>query len=91
MGKRNGRTIVRKTSLSRARSLDELAEYWDTHDLAAVWDQTREVKVDIRLARRRYIVAIESDVIRGLRQLARRRRVSCGLLINRLLRERLAS
>jgi hypothetical protein len=91
MGKRDGRTIVRKTSLSRARSLDELAEYWDTHDLAAVWDQTREIKADIRLARRRYIVAIESDVIRRLRQLARRRRVSCGLLINRLLRERLAS
>ena len=91
MGKRDGRTIVRKTSLSRSRSLDELGEYWDTHDLADAWDQTREVKADIRLAWRRYIVAIESDVIRNLRRLARRRRVSCGLLINRLLRERLAS
>lgn len=91
MGKRDGRTIVRKTSLSRSRSLDELANYWDRHDLADVWDQTREVKADIRIARRRYIVAIESDVIQSLRRLARRRRVSCGLLINRLLRERLAS
>ena len=91
MGKREGGSIVRKTSLSRSRSFDELAEYWDTHDLADVWDQTREVKADVRLARRRYIVAIESDVIRNLRRLARRRRVSCGLLINRLLRERLAS
>jgi len=91
MGKREGRTMVRTTSLSRSRSLDELADYWDRHDLADVWDQTREVKADVRLARRRYIVAIESDVIRNLRRLARTRRVSCGLLINRLLRERLAS
>lgn len=91
MGKRDGGTTVRKTSLSRSRSIDELAEYWDTHGLADVWNQTREVKAGIRLARRRYIVAIESDVIRNLRRLARRRRVSCGLLINRLLRERLAS
>lgn len=92
MGKRDGGTTGRKTSLSRSRSLDELAEYWDSHDLADVWDQTREVNADIRLARRRYyVVAIEPDIIRNVRRLARRRRVSCGLLINRLLRERLAS
>jgi len=91
MGKRDGGTTVRKTSLSGSRSLDELAEYWDTHDLGDVWDKTRQVKADVRLLRRRYIVAIESDVIRNLRRLARRRRVSCGLLINRLLRERIAS
>ncbi len=91
MGKRDGGTTVRKTSLSGSRSLDELAEYWDTHDLGDVWDKTRQVKADARLLRRRYIVAIESDVIRNLRRLARRRRVSCGLLINRLLRERIAS
>ena len=91
MGKREGASIVRKTSLSRSRSLDELAKSWDSHNLADVWDRTREVKADIRLERRRCLVAIESDVIRNLRRLARRRRVSCGLLINRLLRERLAS
>jgi hypothetical protein len=91
MGKRDGRAVVRKTSLSRSRNLDELADYWDTHDLGDVWNQTREVKADIRLTRRRYLVTIESDIIQSVRRLARRRRVSCGLLINRLLRERLAS
>jgi hypothetical protein len=91
MGKRDSGTTIRKTSLSRSRSLTELADYWDTHDLGDVWDKTREVKADVRLLRRRYLVAIESDVIGSLRRLARRRRVSCSLLINRLLRERLAS
>jgi len=43
------------------------------------------------LVHRRYLVAIESDVLRSVRQLARRRKVTYGTLINRLLRERLAS
>ncbi len=91
MQKRNDKTTTRRTSLSRASSLEELATYWDTHDLTDVWDQTQAVKADSRLVRRRYLVAIESDVLRSVRQLARRRRVSYGTLINRLLRERLAS
>lgn len=91
MQRRKATTAARRTSLSRARSLEELATYWDTHDLADVWDRTRPVKVDIRLTPRRYLVEIDSDVLQGVRQLARRRRVSCEALINRLLRERLAS
>ncbi len=91
MRKRNATTATRRTSLSRARNLEELATYWDAHDLADVWDRTRPVKVDVRLTRRRHLVEIDSDVLQSVRQLARRRRVSCETLINRLLRERLAS
>jgi len=29
------------TSLSQARTLDEIADFWDTHSLADYWDQTR--------------------------------------------------
>ena len=85
------KVTTRRTGLSGARNIEELAAYWDTHDLADVWDQTRPVRANVRLIRRRYLVAIESDVLRGVRQLARRRRVAYGTLINRLLRERLAS
>jgi hypothetical protein len=85
------KVTTRRASLSGARNIEELAAYWDTHDLADVWDQTRPVRANVRLIRRRYLVAIESDVLRGVRQLARRRRVAYGTLINRLLRERLAS
>jgi len=91
MQKRNEKMTTRRASISRASNLEEMATYWDTHDLADVWDLTQPVKADVRLLRRRYLVAIESDVLRGVRQLARRRRVSYGTLINRLLRERLAS
>lgn len=91
MRRRSEKATTRRASLSGARSLEDLAAYWDTHDLADVWDRTRPVRANVRLIRRRYLVAIESDVLRGVRQLAGRRRVSYGTLINRLLRERLAS
>jgi len=91
MQKRNDKRTPHRTSLSRVSNLEALAAYWDAHDLTDVWDLTRPVKADVRLVRRRYLVAIESDVLRGVRQLARRRKVSYGTLINRLLRERLAS
>jgi hypothetical protein len=91
MRKRNDKTAPRITSLSRASNLEELATYWDTHDLADVWGLTQPVKADVRSVRRRYLVAIESDVLRSIRQLARRRKVSYGTLIIPLLRERLAS
>ncbi len=91
MRKQNERMTTRRTSLSQARGLEQMAAYWDSHDLADVWDQTRRVMASVRLVRRRHLVAIESDVLQGVRRLARRRRVSYGALINRLLRERLAS
>ena len=38
----------RLTSISKARTLEEIAEFWDTHSLADYWDQTYEVEFEIR-------------------------------------------
>ena len=43
------------TSISQARTLDEIAQFWDTHSLADYWDQTREVEFELRAKRRRRI------------------------------------
>src|SRR6266699_4206859 len=34
------------------KTLDEAAEFWDTHDLADYWDQTSEVNFEFDLLRR---------------------------------------
>ncbi len=36
-----------RSSLSKARTYAEMAEYWDTHDLAEVWDQTEPVDFEV--------------------------------------------
>ena len=36
------------SSISNARSLEEIADYWDDHSLADHWDQTHGVVFEIR-------------------------------------------
>jgi hypothetical protein len=36
------------SSISNARSPEEIGEYWDSHSLADHWDQTHEVVFEIR-------------------------------------------
>ncbi len=78
-----------KTSISKATTIEEIAEFWDTHSLANYWDQTREVDVEV-LAQRRRRVVIDPEVYERLAQLARKRGLHPETLINMWLAERLA-
>ena len=44
-----------ETSFSRARSVQEIGEFWDTHSLADYWDQTREIEFEVRAQPRRRV------------------------------------
>ena len=52
---------IQVTSISKARTLEEIAEFWDTHSLADYWDQTYEVEFEVRTKRRRR-VTLDPDV-----------------------------
>jgi len=41
------------TSISQSRTLEEIAEFWDTHSLADYADQIREVEIEVRASHRR--------------------------------------
>ena len=45
-----------ETGVSKARSLDEIAEYWDSHSLADSWDDLPDVELEVRALPRRRIV-----------------------------------
>ena len=50
------------TPISKARTYEEIAEFWDTHSLAGYWDQTHEVEFEARAKpRRRVTVDPEED------------------------------
>ena len=36
-----------KSSISKAKSYNEIGEFWDTHDLTEYWDQTKPIKFEI--------------------------------------------
>ena len=54
-------------------SMDAVAEFWDTHDLADYADLTTEVEFTVNLERRRYLVALEPELAERLAAEAHKR------------------
>jgi len=77
-----------KTSISRARSVRRISEFWDTHSLADYWDQTHEVEFEVRAQRRRR-VTLDPEVFLKVEAQARKRGLLPETLVNLWLVERL--
>lgn len=86
MSKRNNRQF---TSVSKARTLEEIANFWDTHSLAEFWDRTHKVEFKVRAKRRRRIT-IDPEVYAKIDAQARSRGISSETLVNLWLVEWLA-
>lgn len=74
-------------SISKARTLKEQAEFWDTHDSAKYPAEWVEFEVDIHA--RQHYVAIEPEMLTEIRHAAHARGLSAESLINLWLQERL--
>jgi hypothetical protein len=75
-----------RSSISNARSTQEIGEYWDSHSLADHWDQTYEVEFEIRAPHR---VTLEPEVYARLEEQAESQGVSLATLANSWLKEKL--
>jgi hypothetical protein len=76
------------TSISKARTLEEIADFWDTHSLADYWDQTHEVEFEVRAQRRRR-VTLDPEVFFKVEVQARKRGLLPETLVNLWVVERL--
>ena len=50
------------SSISKARTPEEIGEFWDTQSLDDYWDETREVDFDIRAKRRERVKSQHGDI-----------------------------
>ena len=78
----------RVSSISKARTPEEMAEFWDTHSLADFDDQTHEVEMTFDPSTRRSVVGIETELMAEIRRIAKERQVSAETLVNVWLRQR---
>jgi len=76
------------TSISKARTLEEIADFWDTHSLADYWDQTHEVEFEVRAKRRRR-VTLDPAIYAQVETRAHTRGILPETLVNLWLAERL--
>ncbi len=77
------------SSISQAHTLEEMAEFWDTHSLADYDAETYEVEMTFDPSARRPFVGIDPEVLADLRQIAHQRRVSVQTLVNVWLSQRI--
>ncbi len=77
-----------RTSIAKARSLEEVADFYDTHSLADYGDQTHEVTFEVRAQRRRRIT-LDPDVYAQIEAQAYTRGILPETLVNLWLMERL--
>jgi CopG antitoxin of type II toxin-antitoxin system len=78
-----------KSSISKATTPEEIAEYWDSHSLADHWEQTHEVEFEIRVRRPRRIT-VAPEIYERLEEQARTQGVTPETLVNQWLSEHLA-
>ena len=76
------------TSISKAKTLEEIADFWDTHSLADHWDETHEVDFEVRM-QRKCRVTLTPDIYEKIEKVAREQGVLPETLVNLWLAEHL--
>lgn len=76
------------TTISKAQTLDEIADFWDARSLSDHWDETHEAHIEVRAKRRRR-VTLDPELYSEIEAQARTRGISPETLVNLWLAERL--
>lgn len=78
-----------KTALSKARSYEEISEFWDTHSLATHWEKTRPVDFEVNIASEETYYALDSRLLLEVGKAAQQQGVSPRELVERWIKEKL--
>ena len=70
-------------------SLDDLVEFFDTHDLGEYWDGMPEAHFEVDIQRRTHLFALDEELADKLTEIALSRQVPSTELINSWLREKI--
>lgn len=77
------------SSLSKSQSIEEMAEFWDSHDATDFDAQTYDVDIEFDVTSGSHYIAIDPDLLSQLRRVASARGLSAESLANLWLQERL--
>ena len=78
-----------KSSISRAGSIKEIAEFWDSHDLADYWEKTKEASFEVDIGSEVTYFALEKSLSERLQAIAKERGVTPDTLVNLWIQEKL--
>ncbi|MBU4220357.1 MAG: BrnA antitoxin family protein [Euryarchaeota archaeon] len=78
-----------KSSISKMQTNEEIGEYWDTHDLAEHWEETKPAEFEVDIQSEVTYFAVEKQLSEKIKAFARRRGVSPDTLLNLWVQEKL--
>lgn len=76
-------------TLPELNSVNELVDFFETHDMGDYWEQMPEADFDIKIKRRKHLIVLEEDIATKVTQIAKAKKVSSESLINTWLKEKL--
>lgn len=71
-------------------SLDELVEFFDTHDMGEHENDLPEAHFDVELRRKTHLVAIDEETNNRLTEIAEQERTPAESLVNSWLKEKIS-
>ena len=78
-----------RSTISKARFYKEIGEFWDTHDLADYWGRTKATRFDVDIQSEVTYYALDSNLSKKIRSIAKKRGVSADTLLNLWVQEKL--
>jgi hypothetical protein len=69
------------------KNLDELVEFFDTHDMGDYWDQMPEAHFEVEIKKRKHLIAIDEEIANKITAIAKSKKTSSESLVNSWLKE----
>ena len=76
-------------ALPASKSINDLIDFFDTHDMGEYWEQMPEAHFDVNIKKKKHLIALEEDVAAKVTEIARAKRISSEALINAWLKEKI--
>ncbi|MBC8233911.1 hypothetical protein H8E77_30550 [bacterium] len=69
-------------------SIEEIAEFWDTHSLADYWDDTKEVEFEVDITKEPRWIELDEEVAKKVYGIAKQNNISVQILVNSWIKEK---
>ena len=78
-----------KTSISKATTYEQIAEFWDRHSIADYWDQTKSVEFEVDIQSEITYYPLASELSAQIQRVAKQQGIAPETLLNLWVQEKL--
>ena len=71
------------------KKLDDLVEFFETHDMGEYFDRMPEAHFEVEIKKRTHLIAIDEDIADRITAIAKSKKTSSETLVNSWLKEKI--